>query len=476
MSSSTQASTRTHKFQKVVLVGIFLVAVGGVTFVRNNWMSQTGDESGDAPALAESKTASAETRIDVPVPVVEYAPEFELHKVGHYDFWFKNPNPFPVELGLQEMSCKCSNVAVLALDPEEDKKLRRLLPIAAAGETLAGCSGLLHQLSLANLRLHETAFLADSSRWQKIEVPVKGVERPPARVPGQQTGMVRIEWDGRQYGPVRLTARVWAQTQDKPRTRSEPMRLEVLLSIAHGLKFSPTSLTVPDLGPNSEYLGHFYCWSSTRAGFSIAAHERTNDPNFECLVTPLTGDEFRAAAADESGAKDRDYATALTIYRVTVKVRERSRDGKQMDLGPFHRDIIVSTDQPDYPDGAVEIQGAVRGEFFVGTADDKYRDQVVLRAFRADRGTSATVPIETNLSGMKLVRESVTPSYLETKLEEQPEPDGGGRWLLTVTVPPNRVTGSLPADSAIVLKTLNQPPRRIRIPVVGKATMALGAR
>jgi hypothetical protein len=40
---------------------------------------------------------------------------------------------------------------------------------------------------------------------------------------------------------------------------------------------------------------------------------------------------------------------------------------------------------------------------------------------------------------------------------------------MTVTVPPNR--GSLPEDSAIILETMDNPPRKVRIPVVGTASI-----
>jgi hypothetical protein len=70
----------------------------------------------------------------------------------------------------------------------------------------------------------------------------------------------------------------------------------------------------------------------------------------------------------------------------------------------------------------------------------------------------------------------VIPSYLEATLKPVEQSGSGDRWDLTLTVPPNRVTGRLPVDSVVVLKTNNVPPRRIRIPVIGRASLGIDNR
>ena len=73
---------------------------------------------------------------------------------------------------------------------------------------------------------------------------------------------------------------------------------------------------------------------------------------------------------------------------------------------------------------------------------------------------------------LKLELESRAPEVLQVDLgKAEPMPSGGQQWKLTVKVPANRLHGRLPADSEIVLKTQDTPPRRFRIPVVGHAVV-----
>ncbi len=74
----------------------------------------------------------------------------------------------------------------------------------------------------------------------------------------------------------------------------------------------------------------------------------------------------------------------LTMYRVQVTVRERIGD-KQMDLGPFSRKIVLTSDQPDFPKNSVIVEGTVRGDVKVGSVDAEdtgtrkgERDKIVL--------------------------------------------------------------------------------------------------
>jgi hypothetical protein len=74
---------------------------------------------------------------------------------------------------------------------------------------------------------------------------------------------------------------------------------------------------------------------------------------------------------------------------------------------------------------------------------------------------------------MPLELESFEPKFLQVDLKPK-DGAGGKRWELTVAVPPRRLQGRLPEDAAVILKT--EQDRRIRVPVVGRATLALDGR
>jgi hypothetical protein len=143
-----------------------------------------------------------------------------------------------------------------------------------------------------------------------------------------------------------------------------------------------------------------------------------------------------------------------------------------MDLGPYVRNIVLTTDLKDVEPVTLAVTGTVLGDIEVGEGDDKTRGRIVFKTFPSRDGAFAAVPVRSTRPGLKLALESTTPSYLEANLRERMDKDGGVYWELSVRVPPNRVLGRLPADSAVVLKTATEPPRRIRIPVLGKATVS----
>jgi hypothetical protein len=72
------------------------------------------------------------------------------------------------------------------------------------------------------------------------------------------------------------------------------------------------------------------------------------------------------------------------------------------------------------------------------------------------------------VADLKLELESKSPAYLQVQLKKGDRPM---HWDLEVTVPPDQCIGRMPADSAVILKTQSQHPRRIRIPVLGKGTL-----
>jgi hypothetical protein len=156
-----------------------------------------------------------------------------------------------------------------------------------------------------------------------------------------------------------------------------------------------------------------------------------------------------------------------TAYAVPVIVHER-RGAAQLDLGPLNRRLRFTTDV--MPDPALlSLQGLVRGNVEVGEGADQ--DRVNLGAFRADRPHEKTVMVTAKQPNLQLRVKSKNPDYLEVALTESPGPAGLRQWKLRVEVDANKVSGVLPSDSAVFLETVADPPRAIRIPVIGNGTM-----
>src|SRR5262249_47811794 len=122
---------------------------------------------------------------------------------------------------------------------------------------------------------------------------------------------------------------------------------------------------------------------------------------------------------------------------------------------------------PDIETVLVSLGGSVRGPVTVGTDTD--RGELSLGTFERGAGTSAAITLSTGERGLNLRVESV-PDFIQARLSEEKPPGSGGRaWRLTVTVPPDSLIGSIPPNTAVLLRTTGDRPRRIRIPVTGSA-------
>jgi hypothetical protein len=333
-------------------------------------------------------------------------------------------------------------VQALVLNPDEETKINGLTP--------------------AELR----EFLDRSDRWLSLEDDGAGGAKL-ASVPPKRTGFVRLKWEAKQVGPERLKASVWARLENKPKTRGPDTVLELPLVVVSPVRLSAMKLEVPELRAGQTHSADLLCYSTTRPQFKvISAKEKSDDPCFTCEVSRLDDAEIKKVAESLKEAPEQ----LLCVYRIRVHVHERAPDGKkQLDLGPFQREIIVATDQDDLVEHPIAIEGKVRGDILVGTSE--FPDLIVFKTFPRSKGTEAQVPVET-LPGMKLEMESVTPDYIQVQLV--PRDGGGHRWNLKLTVPPNRALGRMPETSAVILKTDND--RRLRIPIQGRATEALGSR
>lgn len=449
------------QLQTAGFVIVLVLVVGGVAFIRNWTPTKTATQEVEKTVVGNGAKED-DTRLTIPYPVAEGLPEFELHGHGRHDYWFQNPNAFPVDVGLRSKSCKCSKIEAFVAAADEEKALRDALPRAVAAQ--AGAADLLPFLSLsAATDAFVCPFYGKPERWLALTPgDDTGVE-----VPANSSGWVRLNWEGKAKGPLRLGIKVWAQAHGNPLTRGEDTSLEIPINVVDPVRVSPQTVSVSYLYPGRSSTVEAYCWSSTRPGFSLSAAEKNNDPCFDCRCEPLIGSEFRRVH-DKLNADPLLFQTnPLAIYRVSVTVSERRPDGVQMDLGPFVREVLLNNDVGDPL--VLTVAGTVRGDIDVGAGED--RDRIMLRTFSASRGTSETFPVVCRTPGVRLRVASVSPAFVEAKLSERPNEDG--HYDLEVTIPPNRAGGKFADDSAIYLEesAAGQPARRIRVPIVGMATL-----
>jgi hypothetical protein len=359
----------------------------------------------------------------------EYAAEFEFGKDGYYNFPFTNATSAPVEFGLSYMSCGCSKVKACVLNYEE-------------------------------LQAYKKDKKDDNLRWQTLpKDEARGLTVPPGA-----GGIVRLTWEVRKVSSQNsLFIKLW--NKDPSGKRGPEIDMGASVSFVMPVQYSPQIKDFGNLGPHSVERAHFWFWSATRDRFDLDVREKKEDPCFVFRATPLTVEECGKLAEKlktESGIRTRIKAA----YRVEVEVHEQ-RGGRQLDLGPFQRYVPMAIDHPvgEDPKGP-ELKGWVRGDIVIGSPED--RGHIDFRSFPLNSAKERRVPLYTE-GGVKLTREQV-PDYLDVDLTEKETVNNKTHWDLRAVVRPGVLRpGSLPDDSAIILRTNSMPPRRIRIPIQGNA-------
>jgi hypothetical protein len=452
----------------VAIVGL----VGGITFLSQYRVGKTQEVSRSGSGVdkdnkdkkppptsrkvAELKSSQAEFDWDPPS-----AGEFEFFTKGHYDYYFANPSDVPIDLGLMSKSCKCSTLYVCLLTQEEAKRYLLWAPAAAAGQLGLINTGILSAVTQLQLE-NEVAPDLRKVKLHWTEMPVD--DRKSWTVPPQGAGLVRVTWAGKKdkFGEERLSVTFWGQPHVTPNPRTL-YRVGLPVVWVPILRVMPPKHDLGDFSPREEKTAEFVCWSSVRAGFPLAVHEASHDPCITCTCTPMTEDDYR-------GFRQSAPVRALFGYRIRVTVRERLSDAVQMELGPFTRQIVL-TSAPGITDATAQVTGIIRGDVTVGAEEDK--GKVRMGSFRSATGRTRTVRLTALQPNLDLRVERVEPpqaDYLKVKYLREVKPataDGSKRWDLCVEVAPDSPTGMLPEHSAVILQIQGNPPRHIRIPVTG---------
>jgi hypothetical protein len=460
-----KAANMGSRYQTVIVVIVFAVIIGGVTFAQQ-WLSPPLPPEPPQPPKPDRPKPHLTLLVPQEMPEGQsWTPAFEFEMwptQGHYDFWFQNENDQPVLTGVDSLSCsKCVFVNIRLLSPEESVKFREWLPKAAVAQ-FGGIPGFLDLAASAAATFQETrSFLSEDDSWSYLK---SGDDKVGTfTIPPKACGLIRLGWQGLKAGKEMAKAVLWTELPGKTEPRGR-VSLEMPLMFVAPIIVYPSKAKV-ELGPGEQQKLDIWCWSDTNAGFQLQAREKESHPCFTCSCLPMSRTELL-----ELGAKMRGPTGPHPLfgYHVVVTMVERLPQGPQLDLGDFDREILLTSPDLEFSPGknelGVGLKGKVHGDLTVGLLPEQ--DKVDLGMYQLSRGTAKEIPLKSLRAGLRLKTLSHNPSFLEVNLEEVGKPGlDGRRWKLKVRVPPNH--DRLPEDGVIVLETNDQPPRKVRIPVTG---------
>jgi hypothetical protein len=440
---------------------LLVVVVGGV-----GWFTFMSQYTRKPPEVKARNTASpaADGRpteaLHVPEKIAQwdvadplYHAEFETGSRGQYDFWVTNAHAKPVELKMLAKGCTCSEVQLGKLDPEAwSAWCRRVAGLAAVDAISSLLGGPAAASPLAFPGLPEKITWQTMEREQKMQVPAADPRHGP------QVAIVRLKWEAKEPRPQRLTASLEHRFGDL----IEDTVFEVPIQIVYPMLVYPASLTVPDLNYNDVREIGFYCWSATRPDLDLNIEEVLHDPCIDIgKPRPLPPAELAELAAKINAPNMR----VKCGYFVPVTVYER-RGGHQLDLGPLTRKISIKGGKN--AEAVIMLSGWVRsGSLHIGDAADK--DRIDLGSFPAKRGTTKNVRITSNDPDLRLQIESYPTDWMKVDLTEVQSSGGRKIWDLAIEVVPERSSGQMVGNNAVVLQTVSPQPRKIRLPIIGNA-------
>jgi hypothetical protein len=428
-----RSRSRQSNLRYVVAGAMFVVIVGVIA-----WVTQfTPRRSGPIPPTPIPPPMTGPLRFAYTKPVWdkdddEYALEQEQGKEGHADFPFENKSAAAAQLGLMTVSCDCSYLEVA-------------LPLASEWEN--------HVKELHDKPQAETP---TSWTWTKLaRSETEGFKVPPGA-----KGMLRVNWHGRRGNGhlLNLAIKIWHQPEEMVGQRNFE-DIKVAIRMASPVRFTPVTAAVGTLSAHDTAVVHFTLWSATRDEVAITFGDQGN-PLFTPQLRKFSPQECRELEKELRTLK-KENTRIILAYELTVKVQEQA-GGKQLDQGPFRHALTMFVDG----DKAAEptIWGTVKGDIVMGNSEDG--GKIDLKTFRAKEGAALAVFLWTD-DQIALQVENQTPPTLDAKLAKLESKGKRAKWQLEVTVPPDTQFGAFSAESVIILRTQTNPPRFIRIPVIG---------
>ncbi len=409
-----------------------------VLIVPNDKASWDGDEPPEMPAYAR------------------YAKEMEQRTDGHYDFWVANVHDASASIALKSKSCKCADVQL------------GVVPAEAVAEFLAAQSppiqGKVERAAVEKLMVvaANQKTLTKNVEWKPLQELDSAMQVPAADAKtGLRLAIVRLVFHPKDPGHLMIVAEVNHVVSGSKSVVQT--RFEVPVAMVPPVMMYPETANVGEINSGDKRQIDFVLWSATRDSFPIKLPDLPEDPTF-VFSEPVKLDgsavvaELMRMKASRPGSKPR------TGYKVSLTINESLND-KLLELGPLSRRLMFNP-ATEF-ETVCETKGTVRGDVRLIDANGVNADRIRLGEFEADRATSKTYNLQAASPGMEFRVVSWTPAAIVPKLEVKSA--AAQLWQLKVDVPPNAIAGPLPYGSSIVLETVGQKSRRVRVPVEGNA-------
>ena len=467
-------------------IALVIAIIFGITFISNYTGSpqekpkeqvKAGGKNTDPPLLFGITTAEPNYNSYI---LRNVQLDWEVGIEGHFDFWFHNPHPEAALVNLQGKSCTCAGAQLGIVPADSTRRAIDLSLIGAFGPAHLSL-GLMPLTTLALVEKIEWSVLSMESEAEKKSVPAAGELLP-------QLGILKVTFSGKAPSenaePRSIEAKIFAQLPSGVGvSRTLAVKNRIIPSIkVYGSELTPGNIFLfGDTLPEQISRKELYLFSYTRPELEIRTEWSNKDDEDPCITIskpiPVEGVEFNQMT-QKIMATLGPYPLRC-LYRIDVTISERveleenkQKVTKRLEMGPFEKTLLVKAgDGTQHNSQRIILRGIVRGELsVVGGPNDKDRIDFG-RAVSSRTGGTKEVEVISSTAGLdvELVADATQPAYLETKMTLKSEEGGRKRWILTVRIPPDKLNGSLPASSAVILQVKDATKRRIRIPVIGNS-------
>ncbi len=449
----------------VILMGV----VGVVAYMTQNTKRTVTNTTDTTPAVTPTQTTSVKLiKFIEPDAVVspedEFPTEVEYPSKNHKDYPFYSTQSDSIRLTADFQSCKCTTVELgtLAMADDELSELER-------HPSLTGYCRLVNAMNTMKF-----APLPSGADDKEPGTLIPGA--PPGKL--KRPYILRIVWEAKNPPDptgrtdalkVRIGARLDGTNVKSTVDRSIPF---VVVPSAAAM---PQTIEIGELNTAGKRSIDCYIFSGTRDHLSFKARLAGADGGDSVepcadVSTPveLTAEERKQLP--DVFEKKISAAIFRCAYRFSLTLHEHRGDN-QLEIGPLSRRLVVTFDTPPgeepIEDMRILTTALVRGSIRVLNGDE--RDRIPLGIYKFDRGASTIVRIGSDDAKLDLVVEHTSDPKLKATLRPPTIVEGRKEWEMLVEMEPNAFVGPLPNSTLIMLKTVGKNPRRIRIPVTGKA-------
>lgn len=421
----------------VIAVVLFILVIGGIAWVVQQLPNYRKPDQLPIPVTEIIRFREGMAVWDGADP--SYMLEVENGSEGSYDYFFENVSDGPATVGVESVSCDCSQVMVTVLSPSLRSQWE-------------GFDAQRRKID------HGAAFSSPELKWTLLDA-----KKPQGlAVPQGSAGLVRVGWKTRKTEGtrLRLTVRIWSEPEGKVLQR-QWHALETGTVVTAPVMFVAHKVTVGTLASGAVANADVVGWSSTRK--KLAIKTSAGDPLWQWELKELS--EKSRSALEAKLRSDGINTRVQSAVKLLLTMYE-NKDGKQLEQGPFQRRPPLWLDDQALDNNLPWFVGRVKGEVEIGALEDQ--GKILLRTFKAQQGIRHRLPLRADAK-LGLEVQSSIPSFLEVKLHENPKESTAGKrsWVLEVAVPPGSPPGTFTDESAILLRTKTTPPRVIRIPVLG---------